>query len=250
MPQSNADPTPPHRTAKRPRLRWALAAAFLISLTLFFTLGGPQYVTLDALKANRDALQRFTDAHYVAALAIAFCVYVAAVSMSLPLGLPMALAIGFLFGRWVGTALVVVAATTGATILFLTARYLFADWARRRMGELGRRINAGFTADALLYMLFLRVVPLFPGFLVNLAPAMTDIRARTFALGTLIGIIPLSFVWANFGQALGNIGSVSELLAPEMVAAFLLLGFALLTPIFWRPFASRKNENPGAVRRP
>ncbi len=92
---------------------------------------------------------------------------------------------GFLFGRWVGTVLVVVAATIGATLVFLAARYLFADAARRRMGALGEKINAGFTENALNYLLFLRLVPLFPFFLVNLAPAFTSISVRTFVVGTL-----------------------------------------------------------------
>ena len=85
---------------------------------------------------------------------------------------------GFLFGRWVGTVLVVIAATIGATLVFLAARYLFADAARRRMGALGEKISAGFTENALNYLLFLRLVPLFPFFLVNLAPAFTKIRLR------------------------------------------------------------------------
>ena len=81
---------------------------------------------------------------------------------------------GFIFGRWVGTVLVVVAATVGATLVFLAARYLFADAARRRLGALGEKINAGFTENAFSYLLFLRLVPLFPFFLVNLAPAFTN----------------------------------------------------------------------------
>ena len=85
---------------------------------------------------------------------------------------------GFIFGRWVGTVLVVLAATIGATLVFLAARYLFADAARRRMGALGEKISAGFTENALSYLLFLRLVPLFPFFLVNLAPAFTEHPAR------------------------------------------------------------------------
>ena len=116
-------------------------------------------------------------------------------AFSLPGGLVLSLTMGFLFGRWVGTALVVIAATIGATFVFIAARYLFADAARRRMGTLGAKISAGFTANAFNYLLFLRLVPLFPFFLVNLAPAFTSISVRTFALGTLIGIIPGTFVY-------------------------------------------------------
>ena len=233
----------PSSASGKPWIRIALAATLAAVVVLFFVLGGPKYFTLDAVKAHRDALLRFTELHYGAALAIAFLVYVTAVSFSLPVGLLMSLTIGFLFGRWVGTAVVVLAATVGATIVFLAARYLFADMARRRMGELGRRINAGFTANAFHYMLFLRLLPLFPFFLVNLAPALTDIPVRTFTLATLVGIVPLTFVFVNFGHSLGRLDSLSGLLSPETLAAFTLLGLATLTPILWKKFGSGNRGN-------
>src|SRR6185369_15134021 len=159
--------------------------------------GGQRFLSLDAVKANRDALLAFADAHFALALAVGFLVYAGAVAFSLPGGLVLSLTMGFIFGRWVGTVLVVFAATIGATLVFLAARYLFADAARRRMGELGAKISAGFTENALNYLLFLRLVPLFPFFLVNLAPAFTNIRLGTFVLGTCIGIIPATFVYVN-----------------------------------------------------
>ena len=106
-----------------------------------------------------------------------------AIAFSLPGGLVLSLTMGFVFGRWVGTVLVVFAATIGATLVFLAARYIFADAARKRLGALGEKINAGFTENAFSYLLFLRLVPLFPFFLVNLAPAFTSIPLRTFVLG-------------------------------------------------------------------
>ena len=147
---------------------------------------------------------------------------------------------GFIFGRWVGTVLVVVAATVGATLVFLAARYLFADAARRRLGALGERINAGFTESAFNYLLFLRLVPLFPFFLVNLAPAFTTISLRTYVLGTLIGIIPGTFVYVNLGQTLGRIDSLSGLVSTETIGAFALLGLFALVPVFVRKFRSAR----------
>lgn len=208
----------------------------------FFALGGQEYLTLDAVKANRDALLEFAEAHFVAALAIAFLVYAGTVALSLPGALVLSLAMGFVFGRWVGTVLVVTAATVGATLVFLAARYLFADAARRRMGPLGAKISAGFTANALNYLLFLRLVPLFPFFLVNLAPAFTGIRLRTYVLGTLLGIIPGSFVYVNLGQALGRIDSLAGLLAPEALGAFVLLGALALLPVIFRKVRSSMVE--------
>jgi len=220
--------------------KYALLAMFVIAIGAFFALGGQRYLTLESIRANRDALLEFTHAHYVLALAIAFVVYVAATAFSLPGGLVLSLAMGFLFGRWVGTLLVVTAATIGATLVFIAARYLFADAARRRMGALGERISAGFTENAFNYLLFLRLVPLFPFFLVNLAPAFTNISLRTYVLGTLIGIVPGTFVYVNLGQTLGRIDSLSGLLSIETIGAFVLLGVVALAPVFVRKFRATR----------
>jgi uncharacterized membrane protein YdjX (TVP38/TMEM64 family) len=219
-----------------------LLAALAIVVVAFFRFHGERYLTLDAVNANRDALLAFTNAHFAAALGIAFALYVLTTALSLPGALVLSLTMGFLFGRWVGTVLVVVAATIGATLVFVAARYLFADAARRRMGTLGAKINAGFTENALSYLLFLRLVPLFPFFLVNLAPAFTTIRVRTFIIGTLIGIIPGSFVFVNLGQTLGRIDSLSGLLSAETIAAFVLLGALALTPVLVRKMRAPRAE--------
>ena len=224
------------------RGKLALFAAIALVIAAFFALDGERYLSLEAVKAHRDALLAFTQAHFVASIVIAFAVYVAATAFSVPGGLVLSLTMGFLFGRWLGTVLVVIAATIGATLVFLAARYLFADAARRRMGALGEKINAGFTENALNYLLFLRLVPLFPFFLVNLAPAFTSISVRTFVIGTLIGIIPGSFVFVNLGQTLGRIDSLSSLLSTETIAAFVLLGALALVPVVVRKMRSGRAE--------
>ena len=214
--------------------RVALVVVFVGALVAFFALGGQRYINLATIKQHRDTLVAFADAHFAAALAIGLLVYVVQVAFSLPGSLLLSLTAGFVFGRWVGTALVVVAATVGATLLFLAARYLFADAARRRMGALGERINAGFTANAFSYLLFLRLIPAFPFFLVNLAPAFTSIPLRTFVLATFIGIIPGTFVFVNLGETLGRIDSLQGLVSWQTFAAFALLGALALVPIVWR----------------
>lgn len=224
----------PSRAARGWRGKVALLGLLALAVIAFFALDAQRYLSLEAIKANRDALLAFTNAHFILALAIAFVVYVLATAFSVPGGLVLSLTMGFLFGRWVGTVLIVIAATIGATLVFSAARYLFADAARRRMGSLGEKINAGFTENALNYLLFLRLVPLFPFFLVNLAPAFTTISLRTFVLGTLIGIIPGSFVFANLGQTLGRIDSLAGLLSMETIAAFILLGVLALVPVVVR----------------
>jgi len=224
-------------------VRIALVAVFVGGIATFFALGGQHYLTLETIKANRDALLRFTEAHFVTALVIAFFVYAGAVAFSLPGGLLLSLTMGFVFGRWVGTALVVVAATIGAVILFLAARYIFADAARRRLGALGEKINAGFTENAFNYMLFLRLVPVFPFFLVNLAPAFTSIPLRTFALATFLGVIPGTFVFVNLGETLGRIDSLQGLVSWQTGGAFALLGAFALVPILLRKWKSKRAPN-------
>ena len=219
-------------------MRIVIALAFAGAVAAFFALGGHRYLSLDTIKGNRDALFAFTQSHYAQALAIAFVGYVAAAAFSLPGGLLLSLTCGFLFGRWVGTVLVVFAATIGAALLFLAARYVFADAARRRLGALGEKINAGFTRNAFSYMLFLRLVPAFPFFLVNLAPAFTSISLRTFVAATFIGIIPGTFVFVNLGETLGHIDSLQGLVSWETLGAFALLGMLALVPI-----AVRKRED-------
>jgi len=221
-------------------LKIALLVLFVGVIAAFFALGGHEYLTLDTIKANRDRLLAFTESNYAAALALAFVVYAGAVAFSLPGGLILSLTMGFVFGRWVGTVLVVLAATLGATIVFLAARYIFADAARKRLGALGEKINAGFTKNAFSYLLFLRLVPAFPFFLVNLAPALTSIPLRTYVAATFLGIIPGTFVFVNLGQTLGRIDSLEGLVTFETLGAFALLGVFALVPVAIRYWRERK----------
>lgn len=226
-------------------LKLAVLVLFVGAVAAFFAFGGRRYVTIETLKANREALLGFTRSHYVSMVLIACAVYTASTALSLPVGLVLSLATGFLFGRWVGTAIIVASATLGATLVFLAARYLFADAARARMGGLAEKINKGFTEDSLNYLLFLRLVPVFPFWLVNLAPAFTGIRLSTYVLGTAIGIVPGSFVFANLGQSLGRIESVKGLLSKEAVAAFALLGLFALLPVVYRKVRARRGGEAG-----
>ena len=233
----------PPGTPQRPgRLgRIVLLTAFIVAIAAFFALDGQRYLSLETIKAHRDALLGFADRHFAAAIAIAFVIYAGAVALSLPGALVLSLATGFVFGRWLGTALVVVAATVGATLVFLAARYLFADAARRRLGAAGERLAAGFTENAFAYLLFLRLVPLFPFFLVNLAPAFTATPVRTYVLATFIGIIPGAFVYVNLGQTLGRIESLDGLVSRETLVAFVLLGVLALVPVAWKRFKAARS---------
>lgn len=243
-------------------LKVLLLALFAGGIGAFFALGGPQVLSLDTIKDNRDQLLALTERHYLAAVLVAFTVYVTATALSLPGGVLLSLTVGMLFGRWMGAAIIVVAATVGATCAFLAARHLFAGFARRRLGldtappetlsppelasgvkpatpGLAARINQGFSDNALNYLLFLRLVPLFPFWLVNLAPAFTNVSVRTFVTATAIGILPGVFVFANLGQSLGRIESTAELVSPATLGAFALLGVFALVPVLIRKLRGR-----------
>jgi uncharacterized membrane protein YdjX (TVP38/TMEM64 family) len=216
-----------------------ILALFVGGIILFFALGGQKYLNLETLKANRDALIQYADQHYVSAFIIGFLIYTISTALSLPGGLILSLAMGLVFGRWAGTALIVLAATLGATLVFLAARYLFADMARKRIGGLAQKINEGFTKDAFNYLLFLRLVPLFPFWLVNLAPAFTNVPLKTYVTATAIGILPGTFVFANLGQNLGRVSSTKDLLTSGTIGAFVLLGVFSLIPVLYKKFKAK-----------
>lgn len=222
--------------------RWArilLIVLFAGVLIAFFALGGPRYANLETVKAHREALLAYTEAHRPLMLLGAFAVYAASTAFSLPLGLVLTLTCGFLFGRWLATVVVVAGATLGAVLVFVAARYIFADALRRRLGPVGERVNAGFTENAFSYLLFLRLVPVFPFFLVNLAPAFSTVPLRTYAAATAVGIVPGTFVYANLGQALGRIDSTAELASAETLGAFALLGLFALVPVAVKKWRKR-----------
>lgn len=222
-------------------MRWVVLGVFAAGGVAFFALGGQRWLSLETLREHRDELLAYTREHYLRTLLLAFAVYTAAAALSVPGATVLSLGMGFLFGRWVGTAVIVAAATLGSTLVFLAARHLFADSARRRLGERGRRIAEKFDRDAVSYLLFLRLVPVFPFWLVNLVPAFTPVRTRTYVAATAVGIVPGSFVFANLGESLGRIRSPDQLLSPEVLAALGLLGVLALVPIAVRKLRTPKH---------
>lgn len=234
------NPTQPPPSSKLIRL--LLLLLFGGGLLAFFLLGGTQYLNLDTLQEQRAALLAFTEQHFWTTALLALLIYTVAVALSIPGGLILSLTMGLLFGRWLGTLLIVIAATAGATLVFLAARYVFAEALRRRLGDGARRLLEGFDRNALSYLLFLRLVPLFPFWLVNIAPAFTGIRLRTYAFATFVGIIPGSFVFANIGDTLGHISSTADLVSTEMLLALSLLGLFALLPLFFKGRAPTTTE--------
>ena len=166
--------------------------------------------------------------------------YVVVVALSLPGGAPMTIAGGFLFGSLLGTAQVVVAATIGATLLFLTARLALGDVLKKKAGPWVKRMESGFAENALSYLLVLRLVPLFPFFVVNLVPAFLNVSTRVYIFGTFFGIIPGTFVFTSIGSGIGSVFdsgqefSAKGILTTEVIIALAGLATLALIPVVYK----------------
>ena len=206
----------------------AAVIAVAIGAFLYFDLG--QFLSLTALKEHRDSLLSFTEANYVSSAGLFILAYIVVTGLSLPGAVILTLAGGFLFGSLFGTLFVNLGATTGATLAFLTARYLLRDWVEQKFGKWLGPVQQGFTNNAFSYLMTLRLIPLFPFFVVNLVSGLTRMNVRTYVAATALGIIPGSFVYAYAGRQLGTINSLKEIASPNVIGAFVLLGLLALVP--------------------
>jgi uncharacterized membrane protein YdjX (TVP38/TMEM64 family) len=222
------------------RGKLAIAALFAAAIGAFFYFDLHHQLTLESLKANRDALLAFTEQNYVTAVTIFVTSYCLVVAFSLPGAVFFTLAGGFLFGSLVGTLYVNLAATSGATLAFLAGRYLLRDWVEAKFGSRLGPLQEGFARNALSYLMTLRLIPIFPFFIVNLVCGLTRVSLGTYVLATAIGIIPGSFVYAYAGRQLGTINSLKEIASPNVLVAFTLLGLLALVPIAYQKFTARK----------
>jgi uncharacterized membrane protein YdjX (TVP38/TMEM64 family) len=212
-----------------------IALIFATAIAAFFYFDLKHYVTLENLKAHRDDLLNYTQAHLGTAVAIFAAIYLLQTTFSLPGGALLSLTGGFLFGSFLGTLIVLVPATLGALLAFLAARYLLRDWVERKFGDRLKTIQQGFAKNSFSYLLTLRLIPLFPFFLVNLVSGLTRISLGTYLTATALGIIPGTFVFANAGRQLGSINSLNEIVSPRVLGALGLLGlFALVLPVLYR----------------
>lgn len=210
----------------------------LIGLFFYFDLG--RYLTLESLKANRDALSAFYQQNKLVTAAAFIAIYVVQTALSLPGAAILSLAAGAVFGVVMGTLYANIGATAGAALAFLVARYLFRDAVLNRFGAKLEKMNRELEQRGINYLLFLRLVPVFPFFLINLGAGLTKIPLRTFFFGTMIGIIPGSFVYCNAGASLATITSMSEIASPRVLGSFALLGLFALVPVLYQKIKGRR----------
>jgi len=210
--------------------RWGLAALAVLGLALLYQqLGLGQWLTLDQLKASRDALQQLYQTSPWWTVTVFFGVYVLATALSFPGASVLTLAGGAIFGLWLGLLLVSFASSLGALLAFWVARTLLRDMVQQRFGKWLAPINAGLAKDGVFYLLTLRLVPVFPFWLINLLMGLTHIGAKPFYLVSQIGMLAGTVVYVNAGTQLAAIESTADILSPALLGSLALLGvFPLL----------------------
>jgi len=247
----------PVHTSPNPLKRWGPLVVLLLAVAAAWWFGLQRYLSLQAIIEHRDQLVEFVAAHRIAAVLLYALVYIVAVALSLPGGAILTICGGFLFGWLLSGSVTVVAATAGATLIFLIAQSSFGDSLVRRAGPWAEKFADGLRKDAFNYLLFLRLVPAFPFWLVNVVPALFGIPLRTYVIATLVGIVPGTFAYSILGSGLDSIiaaeraryaacveanGSgacaikfnAGSLITPQIIAAFVALGIVALIPVVLR----------------
>lgn len=219
-------------------------------LVAFFAFGGQDFLSFEALAENREQLLRFQAENALLTVVVFWLLYVLAVAFSLPGAAILTLVGGFMFGTWLATLYVVTAATVGAVGIFIAARYALRETMEQKAGPWIKKFEGGFKEDAFSYLLVLRLVPIFPFWLVNLVPALIGVPLRTYAIGTLIGIVPGSWVYCSVGNGLGavfdrgevpNLGIIFE---PQILTPIVGLAVLSLIPVVYK--RSKKSKTGGA----
>lgn len=248
-----------------PAIDQSSLARRILPLVAIVVLAGAAYivsgggVSLESLVRHRAAIDDFVASHRMLAIFVYVGIYITVVAVSLPGAALLTLTGGFLFGIAVGASAAVISATVGATLIFLVARTALGEPLLRRAGPRATQLARGFREDAFSYLLFLRLVPAFPFFLVNLVPAFAGVRLGPFVAATAIGIIPGAIVFALAGAGLDSIIAAqknsydqciaatgadcrlvfepADVLTPQLIAALVALGLLALMPVavkFWR----------------
>lgn len=215
--------------------KWVVLLGAVLAVFLFFYFDLERFLTLAQLKAHREELLAYYGSHRLRTVSLFLLVYVLQSALSLPGAALMSLAAGAVFGPFLGTLYAVLGATCGATLAFLGSRYLFRESVVSRFAARLAVMNAELDARGGNYLLFLRLVPLFPFFLINLAAGLTRLSWRTFVITTFFGIIPGGFVYCNAGASLASVESLKGVVSGRVLVSFGLLGlFALLPPLYAR----------------
>jgi uncharacterized membrane protein YdjX (TVP38/TMEM64 family) len=226
--------------------RFLPVAILLLGLVCFLLSGVQRHISFETISRNHAELTTWVAANRAPAAILFVIGYAVAVSFSLPAGALLTALSGFLFGVWLGPVLSITAGTIGAVTVFLAARSAFYDLFHARAGPALSRLEEGFRRDSFSYLVFLRLVPIFPFWLVNIVSALLGMRLDRFVLGTIIGAIPGAAIFASLGASFGMLidrGEVPDLgviFQPRILLPLLGLAVLALVPVIYARFRSRK----------
>ncbi len=247
--------------AKFPRRRLVPLVVVVVVSGVVIAMGWQRQLSFETLARHYEALREFIAAHEVSAVAAYVALYIVAVALSVPVGVYLTVTGGILFGAVLGGAAAVVGATIGAICIFLIAKSAIGEYFVRRAGRLAEKVAQGFRADAFNYLLFLRLVPIFPFWLVNLVPALCGVPLATFVAATALGVIPVTFAFAFVGAGLDSVIAAQQAayqsclaagrpdcrlefhmkaaLTPELLGALVALGLLALIPVVVKRLRAR-----------
>ena len=209
---------------KNKSVKIVLLLFIVVLIYLFFEFDLKEFFTLTYFKSQQLAFEQYYSDHKGLTIAIYMFVYIVVTALSLPGATVMTLVGGALFGLWLGFVMVSFASTIGATLAFLVARFFLHDYIQKQFGDKLTSINRGIKKDGAFYLFTLRLVPLFPFFIINLVMGLTPIKTATFYIVSQIGMLAGTFVYVNAGTQIAKIDSMKGILSPGLLFSFALLG--------------------------
>lgn len=224
--------------------RITIVGAIIVLIVLFKVLGLGQYLTLDYLKSSQEKFAVLYNNNQIAVIAVYMLIYIAVTALSLPGAAVMTLAGGAMFGFWVGFVVVSFASTIGATLACFVARFLLRDWVQNKFGDRLTAINEGIAKEGAFYLFSLRLVPIFPFFVINLVLGLTNLPLLTFYWVSQVGMLPGTMVYVNAGKELAKIDSLSGILSPALIISFVILGLFPITVKKLLAWYKKKQEVP------
>lgn len=210
------------------------------SIALFFLLDLQHHLTLENLKKNKESIEIFYLQNPWTMILGFSGLYIIMVALSLPLGTILILMAGAIFDLWVGTLIVCISDALGGTLAFLSTRFLLRDWARNTFGKSFKSFDEGFSKNKIYYLLFLRLVPIIPFFLVNLFSGLTKVSLNVFFWVTLFGSLPVNVVFINAGNQLASSEVVEGVLSDQALWSLVLAGIIMLAPIMFKWFKNKR----------
>jgi uncharacterized membrane protein YdjX (TVP38/TMEM64 family) len=207
---------------------------FVAIFSFFFKSGVHEHLTIESLKTQKEMLQLFVQQHYVASVILYILLYIVLIALILPTGGALTVLGGALFGTWQTTLYVILGATIGAITAFLLARYLFKSMIKEKYHSYIDRFNREMHAYGIYYLLVIRLIPIFPFFLINPLAGLTGVNIVTFAWTTAIGIAPATAIFAFAGQEIMKVEHIKDILSPKILVSLILLALVVLVPMFFQ----------------